>query len=186
MRTLYLTLIGLTLVFACAMCFAVLAVYTGTWWPGVVAVGILLVFLAVAGAVIPGPLRSLSGGYLRTARTAVIAASSWWGLEFFIMALVAWILGKRAVGDNNAYLALGLLVFLGLVGMGIQGALAMTAWFVHVRNQSIVAPARQERLEREARVGPHGPDDPHAADTSDAADAVHAHGSLAGHAASQA
>ena len=153
MRTLYLTLIGLTLVFACAMCFATLAVYTDTWWPGVVAGGVLLAFLAISGAVIPKLLRPLSGGYRRTARTAVVAASSWWGLWFFLMALITWILGKRSVGPNNAYLTLGLLIFLGFVGMGIQGVLAMTAWFVHVRNESIVVPARRERLEREQHPG---------------------------------
>jgi hypothetical protein len=154
-RTLYLTLIGMTLVFGCAMSFATLAVYNDSWWPGVVAVGILVVFLGMGGAVIPGSLRALSGGARRTARTAVVAASSWWGLEFFIMALVTWILGKRSVGENNAYLTLGLLIFLGFAGMGIQGFLAMTAWFVHVRNESIVVPARRARLEREARLGLH-------------------------------
>ena len=153
MRTLYGTLIGLTVVFACAMCFATLAVHTDIWWPGVVAGAILVVFLAIGGVVIPGPLRSLTGGYRRTARTAVVAASSWWGLEFFIMAMITWIIGKRSVGPNNAYLTLGLLIFLGLVGMGIQGVLAMTAWFVHVRNESIVVPARRERIEREERLG---------------------------------
>ncbi len=157
MRTLYLTLIGLTLVFAFSMSFATLAVYTDTWWPGAVAGGVFAVFLAIGGALIPGPLRSLSGGYRRTARTAVVMFSSWWGLEFFIMALVTWILGKRSIGPNNAYLTLGLLIFLGLVGMGIQGVLAMTAWFVHVRNESIVVPARRERLERVARPGPRQP-----------------------------
>jgi len=167
-RTLYLTLIGLTLVFACAMSFATLAVYTDTWWPGVVAGGVMLVFLAIGGAVIPGPLRSLSGGQRRTARTAVVMFSSWWGLEFFIMALVTWILGEQSVRANNAYLTLGLLIFLGLAGMGIQGVIAMTAWFVHVRNQEIVVPARRERLEREARLGIRPPTE---------------HGSLAGHTA---
>lgn len=157
MRTLYLTLIGLTLVFACAMCFATLAVHTDTWWPGVVAGGVLAVFLAVSGAVIPRQLRSLSGGFRRTARTAVVAASSWWGLELFIMAVITWAIGKRSVGPNNAYLTLGLLIFLGFVGMGIQGVLAMTAWFVHVRNESIVVPARRARREREQRLGLHAP-----------------------------
>ena len=168
MRTLYLTLIGLTLVFACSMSFAVLGVYTDTWWPAVVAGGVLVAFLVIGGAVIPGPLRSLSGGYRRTARAAVIMFSSWWGLEFFMMALITWILGKRVVGPNNAYLTLGLLIFLGLVGMGILGVIAMTAWFVHVRNQSIVVPARRERLEREARLGLRRTDE---------------HGALAGHTA---
>lgn len=168
MRTLYLTLIGLTILFACSMSFATLAVYTDTWWPGVVAGGVLVVFLAISGAVIPGPIRSLSGGYRRTARAAVVMFSSWWGLEFFIMALVTWILGKHFVGNNNAYLTLGLLIFLGLAGMGIQGAIAMTAWFVHVRNQAIVVPARRERLARDARSGRQQPQE---------------HGALAGHTA---
>ncbi|MGH8979611.1 MAG: hypothetical protein ACRDWE_01130 [Acidimicrobiales bacterium] len=153
MRTLYLTLIGLTLVFACSMSFATLAVYDDTWWPGVVAGGILLFFLAVGGLVIPGPLRSLSGGQLRTARAAVIMFSSWWGLEFFIMALVTWALGRRGLAPDNGYLTLGLLIFLGLAGAGIQGVLAMTAWFVHVRNQAIVVPSRIEERLREARLG---------------------------------
>jgi hypothetical protein len=167
-RTLYLTLIGLTLVLACAMCFATLAVHTDIWWPGVVAGGVLLVFLAISGALIPRRLRSLSGGYGRTARAAVVAASSWWGLEFFIMAVITWAIGKRSVGPSNAYLTLGLLIFLGFVGMGIQGVLATTAWFVHVRNESIVVPARRARLEREQRLGLGAPE---------------GHGSLAGHTA---
>lgn len=160
MRTLYVSLLGMTLLFACAMSFATLAVYEDTWWPGAVAVGVLLVFAAIGGATIPGPLRSLAGGYRSTARAAVVMFSSWWGLAFFIMALVTWILGKRAVGDNNAYLTLGLLIFLGFVGMGIQGALAMTGWFFHVRNRSIVAPARLERHRQEEQLGLHHAPEP--------------------------
>jgi len=144
-RTLYLTLIGLTIVFACSMSFATLGVYTDAWWPAIVAGGVLLVFLAVAGAVIPRSLRPLSGGYRTTARAAVVMFSSWWGLEFFIMALITWIHGKQSIGPNNGYLTLGLLIFLGFVGMGIQGALATTAWFVYVRNHAIVVPARRAR-----------------------------------------
>lgn len=154
MRQLYVGLVGLTLVFACSMSFATLAVYDDTWWPGAVAGGILVVFLGVAGLVIPGPLRSFTGGYRRTARAAVIMCSSWWGLCFFTMALITWILGKRVIGPNNAYLTLGLLLFLGLAGAGIQGALATTGWFVHVRNQAIVVPSRMK-----ARLGAtHGAD----------------------------
>ncbi len=158
MRTLYLTLIGMTLLFAGAMSFASLSVYTDTWWPGVVAGGLLFVFLAV-GRVIPATTRSLSDPYRRTARAAVIMSSSWWGLELFVMALITWILGKRSVGPNNAYLTLGLLIFLGLVGIGIPGAIAMTAWFVHVRNRLIVVPARRARLEREASLHAQHPEE---------------------------
>ena len=168
MRTLYLTLIGMTLLFACAMSFATLAVYTDTWWPGVVAGVLLVVFLAL-GPVAPASMRSLSDPYRRTGRSALIAAGSWWGLLFFVMALITWILGKRSVGSNDAYLTLGLLIFLGLVGVGIQGAIATTAWFVHVRNRSIVVPARRERLARAAAHEDHVPGE---------------HGAGAGHTAS--
>ena len=158
MRTLYLTLIGMTLLFACAMSFATLAVYTDTWWPGVVAGVLLVVFLAL-GPVAPASMRSLSDPYRRTGRSALIAAGSWWGLLFFVMALITWILGKRSVGPNNAYLTLGLLIFLGLVGIGIPGAIGTTAWFVHVRNRLIVVPARRARLEREASFHAQHPEE---------------------------
>jgi len=167
-RTLYLTLFGMTLLFAGAMSFATLSVYTDTWWPGVVAGGLLVVFLAV-GAAIPVTMRSLTGTFRRAARAALVMFSSWWGLAFFVMALVTWILGKRSVGPNNAYLTLGLLIFLGFVGMGIQGAIAMTAWFVDVRNRSIVVPARRARLEPEAQLHAEEPEQ---------------HGSSLGHTAS--
>lgn len=142
MHKLYLGLTGLTIVFACSMCFGALAVYDDAWWPGVVAAALFVVFLAAAGA-IPRALKSMTDGYHRAGRAAAIMFSSWWGLAFFIMAMVTWSLGKRSVGGNDAYLTLGLLIFLGLLGAGIQGAIAMTGWFVHVRNQAIVVPARE-------------------------------------------
>lgn len=155
MGRLYTGLIGLTFVFAASMAFAALAVYDLEWWPGAVAGGVMLVFLAASGAVIPGPLRAFSGGQRKTARAAVIMFGSLWGLCFFLMALVTWALGKRAlpvhVGSGNPYLTLGLLIFLGLVGAGISGFLAMTAYFVYVRNQSVVVPSRLRASLEEAR-----------------------------------
>ncbi|MGH9304076.1 MAG: hypothetical protein ACRDZ5_06645, partial [Acidimicrobiales bacterium] len=70
----------------------------------------------------------------------------------FIMAIITWTLGKRSVGPSNGYTVLGLLILLGLVGVGIQGVLAMAGWFVHVRNQAIVVPAREAA--RESGRGP--------------------------------
>lgn len=144
---LYWGLIGLVIVFAASMSFATLAVYDLQWWPGAVAGGIFVVFVALGGLVVPGSLRSLSGGRLRTAKAAVQWFGSMFGLEFFIMAIITWALAKRTVGSSNGYTVLGLLIFLGLVGVGIQGVLAMSAWFVHVRNQAIVVPAREATLE---------------------------------------
>jgi hypothetical protein len=152
---LYVGLIGLTFVFATSMAFATLAVDDLAWWPGAVAGGIMLLFLAGSGAVIPGPLRAFSGARRKTARAAVMMFSSLWGLCFFVMALITWILGKRALpvhtGSGNPYLTLGLLIFLGLVGVGISGFLSMAAYFVYVRNQSLVVPSRIEAKLEEAR-----------------------------------
>lgn len=143
MAKLYVSLIGLTLVFACAMSFATLAVYDDAWWPGIVAGVLTLAVLAGAGGVITRSLATLAGGYRKTARAAAALFGSLCGLQFFVMALITWILGKRAVGPNTAYLTLGLLIFLGLLGVGIQGALAMIGWFAYVRNRTVVVPARE-------------------------------------------
>lgn len=146
---LYVSLFVLTLIFATSMSFATLGVYVDEYWPAGVAGGVLIVFLAIARATIPGPLRALSGGQRKVARTAVAMFGSWWGLELFTMALLTWILGKRlldiTVGSSSAYLTLGLVIFLGFVGIGIGGALAMTAYFLYVRNDSIVVPSRLEK-----------------------------------------
>lgn len=157
MAKLYTSLFALVVLFACAMSFATLAVHADEWWPGAVAGGLLVVFAALGGLLIPGSIRSLSGGRLRTGRAAVQLFGSVCGLLFFMMAIITWALGKRAVGPDNGYLVLGLLIFLGLAGIGIQGVLAMVAWFVNVRNESIVVPAREERRRREAVTGEHRP-----------------------------
>lgn len=149
MAKLYVSLIGLTLVFACAMSFATLAVYDDIWWPGIVAGVLTLATVVAAGGVITRALATLTGGYRQTARAFSMCFGSVCGLQFFVMALITWILGKRVVGPNNAYLTLGLLIFLGLLGVGIQGAVAMVGWFAYVRNQTVVAPAREAATRRE-------------------------------------
>jgi hypothetical protein len=144
---LYVSLFGMVLLFAAAMSFATLAVYEDQWWWGVVAAVILLALAAAGGAVVPSSLRSLSGGRLRTAKTALQLLGSVCGLLFFTMALITWSLGKRSVGAGSGYTTLGLLIFLGFAGVGLQGALAMVGYFLYVRNEAIVIPARRERSE---------------------------------------
>jgi hypothetical protein len=140
---LYVSLIGLTIVFACAMSFATLAVYDNTWWPGIVAAALVVVVLGGSRAAITSALGTLAGGYRKTAQAAGLLFGSLCGVQFFVMALITWALGKRVVGENNAYLTLGLLIFLGLLGIGIQGVVAMVGWFAYVRNQAVVVPARE-------------------------------------------
>lgn len=157
MGRLYAALFGLTLVVSASMAFAVLAVYELTWWPGVVAAALLALVALVGGGTIPRALRPLAGGLRRTARAAVVMASSLWGLELFAMALITWGLGKRvlspAVGAGSPYLTLGLFIFLAFAGAGIGGLLATIAYFVHVRNEELVVPAR---LEAQHRAAAHG------------------------------
>ena len=139
MGKLYGWLTALVLVFAVSMTFATWSVHALSWWQGVVAGIAFLVFLAGA-AVLPGPLRALSGARLKVAKVLLQAFGSVCGLLFFTMALVTWILGKRSVGSNNAYQVLGLLIFLGLLGVGAQGAVFMLGRFVFVRNRELVVP----------------------------------------------
>ena len=150
----------LVLELACSMSFVTLAVYDDQWYWGAVGGVLFLLFVALAGTIVPRTMRSLSGGRLRTARAALQLLGSVCGLELFIMALVTWALGRRHLAPSNAYEVLGLLIFLGLAGVGIQGVLAMTAYFVDVRNRSIVAPSRLEARGSAEAPGP-GPDRAH-------------------------
>jgi len=54
------------------------------------------------------------------------------------MALVSWVVGNRTLYENNAYQVLGLLIFLGLLGVGVQGVLVTAARFVYIRNRTWV------------------------------------------------
>lgn len=152
---LYGGLTAMALVFAAAMSFMTLSVYELAWWWGVVGGGLLVVFAGMGGAVVPGSLHSLTGGSLRTAKAFLQLFGSICGLMFFMMATISWALGKRYVGSSSGYTTLGIFVFLGLAGVGIQGALAMVGYFAHVRNQAIVAPRRAEAAARHAGDGRH-------------------------------
>lgn len=145
MGKLYGWLAALVVVFAVSMALATWSVYAQSWPLGVAAGLAFLLFLAGAG-VIPGPLRTLSGARLKVAKALLQAFGALCGALFLTMALVTWILGKRSIGHNNAYDTLGLLIFLGLLGIGIQGAIFMIGRFLYVRNRELVVP----RLQAEA------------------------------------
>jgi hypothetical protein len=156
LKVLYGGLIAMMLVFAAAMSFATNAVYQDQWSWGFFSAGTLMLFGAFGGIFVPGCLRSLSGGELRTAKAFLQLFGAILGLLFFIMALISWILGKRYIGASSAYTTLGLLIFLGFAGIGLQGALAMAGYFTHVRNSALVIPARQEKLAHGAADNGHG------------------------------
>lgn len=157
MGRLYVVLAGLTMVFSASMSFAVLAVYDLSWWPGVVAAVLLALVVAAGARAVPRALRPLTGGEARAGRVAAVWTSSLWGLELFGMALITWGLGKRALsvaaGAGNPYQTLGLVIFLGFLGAGIGGFLATTAYFLYVRNEAIVVPARRDAERAAAEHG---------------------------------
>lgn len=145
MQKLYVSLLSLALLFSAGMSFVTLGVYQLQWWWAVVGVGLVVVLVALGGLLVPPTLKSLAGGQLATAKAAVQAFGAFCGAEFFTMAVITWALGNRTatLHTNNAYQTLGLLIFLGLIGVGIMGALAMLARFLYVRNRTIVVPRRE-------------------------------------------
>lgn len=142
MGRLYNSLLVLLVVFSAAMSFVALGVYASQWWWSVVGIGILLVFAALGGLLVPPARKALAPEQRKTASAALQAFGALCGAEFFVMAIVSWCIGNRTLYDNNAYQALGLVLFLGLVGIGIQGAIGAAARFVYVRNRALVE-ARQ-------------------------------------------
>ena len=143
MKVLYGALAAMFVLFAAAMSFATLSVYELQWWWALVAVGILTLMAGVGGVFVPATIKSLHGGELAAGKAALQAFGATCGALFFTMALITWTLGKRDLAPNNAYDTLGLLIFLGFVGVGLQGAMAMISYFLYVRNHKVVAPARE-------------------------------------------
>lgn len=148
MGRLYNSLFILLLVFSAAMSFLTLGVYASQWWWSVAGVGILLVFAGLGGVLVPPARKALAPAQAKSASAALQAFGAVCGLEFFIMAIVTWAIGNRTLYANNAYQALGLVLFLGLVGVGIQGAIGASARFVHVRNRGRVESGQVAATER--------------------------------------
>jgi hypothetical protein len=143
-KVLYGGLTAMVLLFAAAMSFCVLSVYDNAWYWGFTGAGILMAFGAFGGLFVPTVLKSLSGGELRSAKAFLQLFGSIIGLLFFTMATICWILGKRYIGPSNAYTALGVLIFLGFAGVGLQGVMAMAGYFAYVHNDAVTVPARLE------------------------------------------
>ncbi|MGH9091362.1 MAG: hypothetical protein ACRDZR_08310 [Acidimicrobiales bacterium] len=142
MGRLYNSLFVLLVVFSAAMSFVALGVYASQWWWSVVGVGILVAFAGLGGLLVPAARKALAPAQAKTASAALQAFGSVCGLEFFVMAIVCWCIGNRTLYANNAYQALGLVLFLGLLGVGIQGAIGATARFAYVRDRARVDAGR--------------------------------------------
>lgn len=145
MGRLYTALAVLVLVFSTAMSFITLGVHSLTWWWSVIGVGILVVFLALGGLLVPPARKRVLPADKKAANAVMQLFGAFLTTEFLTMALICWCLGNRTLNGNNAYETLGLLIFLGLLGIGAQGVVVTFARWLYFRNETVVA-RRQARL----------------------------------------
>ncbi|MGO9456037.1 MAG: hypothetical protein ACLP62_03165 [Acidimicrobiales bacterium] len=138
MGRLYAVLFFLLVVFSAAMSLITAGVYVSVWWLSVLGVGILVLFVALGGMLVPPARKAVADRDTKTAMAAMGAFGGLLALEFFIMATVCWVVGNRTLYLNNAYQALGLLIFLGLASVGIGGALGGVVMFTYVRHRTLV------------------------------------------------
>ncbi len=140
MTRLYQSSVTMILLFSVSMSFATLAVYDLDWIYGVVAGACFVLFAAGMGASFPPAMKCMEAPEKKTASALMQVVGSFCGAEFFTMGMISWARAKHLIAHNTLYTVLGVLLFLGLVGVGIQGALAMAARFVFIRNKELVAP----------------------------------------------
>ncbi len=127
-------LLFLLLLFSAALAFAATGVF-GEWWYGLIGAGIFVVFLGLAPLLINSATARLSEVDRKSGAALVQAFGALCGLELLVMGLVTWAYGNRSLSGNNAYQALGLIIFLALLGIGIMGAIGALARFAYVHNQ---------------------------------------------------
>lgn len=153
MGRLTLSVLALLVIFATSMSFIVLGVYNDDWISSVIGVAILLVFFALGGLVIPKTKAALPQERQRSANALVQTLGAFCLLLFLIMALVAWGLGNRSV-SGNGYQVIGLLIFLGLIGLGVPGAIFTLGMFAYLFDQENKAGARRPSVPHEPLTHP--------------------------------
>ena len=129
----------MVLVFAASMSFISLGVYNLQWGWALVGVGILVVFVAIGGVLVPSARAAIPDEDKNTANWLLQFFGATCATLFFIMAMVSWVVGNRTLSSNNWYQVLGLLIFLGLAGLGIMGMAATGFMLAVTANKQIIA-----------------------------------------------
>jgi hypothetical protein len=130
-------LIVLGLVFSASMALFGAAVHQGSWWFALFGVVVGVVFLGLGGLLVPAARKGVP---------EVDKGQEKWILQFFgafcmtevlIVALLAWVQGNQTRSSSTAYQILGLLIFLALLGAGVQGMAATGFFFLeaHLKRQ---------------------------------------------------
>lgn len=161
MGRLYGSLLVLGLIFSAAVGFFAAALYGLDWVWAVVGAGVGLVFLALGGLLVPPTRAVIPTRWTKAANGLLQFFGAFCTLEVMIMALIGWIVGNRSYNHDLGYEVLGIFVFLGLLGVGIQGAIGTFFRFLYLRNQ-LIAEDRALRAAEHHAGGAHAPHGAHA------------------------
>ena len=137
MGRLYGALFVLVLVFATSMSFLTFGAYSADWVWAAVGAGILLVFVALGGLLVPPSRRQIALRWQPSVSALLQCFGALCTTLFLTGALVSWIMGNRTLSSNNAYEVLGLLIFLGLLGVVSQGLPVMIVRFGRAHAQAV-------------------------------------------------
>lgn len=138
MGSLSARLFGLLLVFSLAMALVPYGLYSGTWGWSIAGAGLLVLFVAMAGLLVPHAIRAAGPERRKLVNALLQFFGAFLLLEFLIMGFMMWIYGNRTFPDNSAYQALGLILFLGLLGVGIMAVLATFTYLFYVYNTGAI------------------------------------------------
>ncbi len=137
MGRLYGVLCVLVLVFATSMSFLTYGAYSGDWVWAVVGAGILLVFVALGGLLVPPSRRRIALRWQPSVSALLQCFGAVCTTLFLTGALVSWIMGNRTLSSNNAYEVLGLLIFLALLVVASQGLPVTIVRFSQAHAQAV-------------------------------------------------
>lgn len=151
MSRLYGAVASLILVWSISMSFFALSAYLGDWVWAVVGAGFFFVFVALGGLLIPPARAAVPEADRKTAFWFLQFLGAFVTMELLIAALFAWIMGNRTHSASTAYQVLGLLIFLAMLGLGVQGVLATSSFFLRQHNLRTI-----ERRAAHAQQVAHG------------------------------
>ena len=152
MGRLYGALGVMLLVFATAMSFFALSAHNNDWVWGVVGAGILFFFLALGGLLVPASRKRIERRWQPAAAALMQAFGALCLTLFLAAAQIAWIKGNQTASSNNAYEVLGLIIFLALLGGGLQGIMVTSVRFAKAHAE-VINERRGERAGEPAEAG---------------------------------
>ncbi len=148
MGRLYGALVILGLIFSVTVALLTAAMHNLDWVWAVVGGGVGVVFLATGGLLVPPARKAVPSGWEKAASALLQFFGAFCTAEVLIMALIGWVVGNRSYEHSVAYGVLGLLIFLGLLGIGVQGLLGTLVRFLYLRNQLLSEQRASQAAER--------------------------------------